>query len=90
MVASGVAAQPGMQSFNTRDCPEQASVTWCRPKLEAEGWRLKYQSKAQIHDKAWQYDVWLRGDTAMLCIAHYSGRGGPNFSFCQPLNEVTQ
>jgi hypothetical protein len=87
---SSAATAQDVYPFNSPNCPEQHLHRWCESKAYAQGWRLKYQSKSpdNIADASWDIEVWTRGHEVMLCEFRFSGRGGANINYCEPLREV--
>ena len=66
-------------------------VADCRTQLTSAGWKPQLVKPAdpKMADASVEYDVWMKGDDAMLCIRSYWRGNTAGQMNCSPLKRVT-
>ena len=87
-----VAAVLPMSAFAqvANECKNPA-VAECRNQMTSAGWKQQFVKPAdpKMADASVEYDVWMKGDDAMLCIRSYWRGNTAGQMNCSPLKRVS-
>jgi hypothetical protein len=78
-------------SAQLTDCPRE-NVRACRDKFAADGWKLRFTGTAtpNMMDSNDVFEVWIRGDAAMLCEARHTRGFRVLRMSCLPLTRMPE